>query len=378
MDKDKRPIRPLWLLESPNHSGLAVASLHLAAGMCRAGAALEIFALRDGENSLDFTNAGCQVRIFPHFGQALIGGSARRAAAAGGVSLIHALSPDLARRGWRLARQLSAPLVVTANRLEEEEIRKAANFRGQLLLAVSGAIMERLVNVAGIARARIRVVRNGLDLNRIPRPRFAEDERPDASRQAPVIGTLGHLAERKGQRVFLQAVKILLGRGLDAEFLVLGDGPDRLALRNLADELKVGQRVTFTPQTVSGQLSQLDILVEPSFQEGLGVSVMQAMATGVPVVATGVGGLYDLIDDGVTGIMVPAADPEALAEAIWVLVNNPAQRLEMAKRAREKIEKEFSSDLVARELIDCYRECIDAFFGWNAGNAGTPSFLLQP
>ncbi len=355
-------IRPLWLMQAPDHSGMSVANRNLAAGMLRNDCHPEIFVVEDGENSHDFEMLGCPVRVFPHFGGAFFGGAAVREAEALGITLVHALSADVVPRAERVAAKLRVPLVVTANRLDETEIRGLARFSGQGIVAVSRAIKERIVNLAGIGQDRIRVIHNGLDLTRMPKPSFTESDAPAAWR-CPVIGTLGHLSQKKGQRVFLQAVKILLERGLDAEFVILGDGPDRSALRVLADELNVTKRVTFTPHTVSGQLGQLDILVEPSLQEGLGMSVMQAMATGVPVVATGVGGLYDLIEDGVTGVMVPAADPAALAEAIWSLLKNPSERREMAKQARKMIEQEFSADLVSKTLLDYYRECCDAFPG---------------
>lgn len=357
---DKKMV-PLWLMETPNHSGISVATRNLAAGMIRLGCAPEMYALEDGENAVDFQQSGCPVHIFPHMGTWLFGGSAVRAAAAAGVSVVHALSPEMLRRAGRIARSLNVPLLVTVNRLDEQHLMGMTAFRGQGVVAVSKAIHERMVNLAGLTREHVRVIHNGLDLTRVPRPSFLENADGPLPGRTPVIGTLGHLSEKKGQRVFLHAVKILMAKGLDAEFVILGDGPDRLALRKLADELQVTRRVTFTPQTVSGQLNQLSLLVEPSLQEGLGVSVMQAMATGVPVVATGVGGLYDLIVDGVTGVMVQASDPQALADAIWRLMRNPIQRLEMAKQAREMIEREFAAEYVAQKLIEYYHECLERF-----------------
>ena len=351
-------------METPDHSGMSIATRNLAAGMLRLGCKPEIFALRDGDNSPDFRMLGCPVKIFPHLGHRFIGGMSTREAHSLGVNVIHSLSANMAKRAERMARRLNLPLLVTCNRLEEGDLHSINGFPGQGVIAVSRAIRERIVNVVGIPQDRIKVIHNGLDLARMPRPSFLENDQPAAWR-TPVVGTLGHLSEKKGQRVFLQAVKILLERGLDAEFVILGDGPDRSALRGLANELNVTRRVTFTPQTVSGQLNQLDILVEPSLQEGLGMSVMQAMATGVPVVATGVGGLYDLIEDGVTGIMVPASDPSALADAIFRLLHNPSERLELAKQARSMIEREFSADLAAEKHLRYYRECMD-----EAGGSG--------
>ena len=368
-------IKPLWLMDSPNHSGMSVANRNLAAGMVRVGCKPEIFARNDGENAYDFQSTGCSVRIFPHLGSAFRGGSAIREAEESGVNLVHALSADLSKKAERIARKLDVPFLVTCNRLEENEIRSMSGFRGQGVVAVSRAIRERIVNLGGLTQDRIRVIHNGLDLSRFPRPSFTENNALRAY-HCPVIGTLGHLSKKKGQRVFLQAVKILLDKGLDAEFVVLGDGPDRLALRGLADELNVTRRVTFTPHTVSGQLNQLDLLVEPSLQEGLGMSVMQAMATGVPVVATGVGGLYDLIEDGVTGIMVPAADAVALADAMYRLLSNSSERIELAKQAREMIEKEFSAELVAQKHVEYYRECVELYA--NRGKGDRISSRFRP
>jgi glycosyltransferase involved in cell wall biosynthesis len=345
-------------MDAPDHSGMSIASRNLAAGMLRLGCKPTVFALRDGENSADFRLSGCPVAVSPHCGRRFLGGTAAREAASLGVNIVHALSASMAKRAERMARRLGLPFAVTCNRLDEEELRSLSGFSGQGLVAVSRAIQERIANVAGIRQQLIKVIHNGLDLGRMPRPSLLESDQPAAWR-TPVVGTLGHLSEKKGQRVFLQAVQLLLDRGLDAEFVILGDGPDRSALRGLADELNITRRVTFTPQTVSGQLNQLDILVEPSLQEGLGMSVMQAMATGVPVVATGVGGLYDLIEDGVTGVMVPAADPEALADAIRRLLTSPAERLELAKQARAIIEREFSADRAAEKHLEFYRDCMD-------------------
>lgn len=366
-------IQPLWIMESPNHSGMSVANRNLAAGMLRIGCRPEIFAVRDGENAADFSMTGTPVHIFPHLGNVIMGGTATREASMLGINLVHALSSDMVHKAEKVARKLNVPLVVTCNRLEEDDLKHVVGFNGQGVIAVSHAINERIVNVAGIPQDKIQVIHNGLDLSRMPKPSFDENEAPAAWR-CPVVGTLGHLSQKKGQRVFLQAVQLLIEKGMDAEFVILGDGPDRVALRGLADELNVTKRVTFTPHTVTGQLGQLDILVEPSLQEGLGMSVMMAMATGVPVVATGVGGLYDLIEDGVTGVLVPAGDPKALAEAIWRLLNNPSERREMAKQARATIERDFSAELVAKKLLAYYKKCASEFTGWRSGGKTTMLF----
>ncbi|MDR1613196.1 MAG: glycosyltransferase family 4 protein [Planctomycetota bacterium] len=350
----------LWLLEAADLSGTSFAARHLAAGMLRAGHKLSIFALRPGEISLDFERIGCPVNVFPHLGRMLIGKSALRASSALDIRLVHVQSPKSLARGRRFAKALRIPLVVTANRMDPDELERLAEYDGCGIVAVSEAIRERLANAHGVPQSRIRVIPNGLDLSRMPKPDFTEA--PRLRGRVSVVGTLGQLAEQKGQRVFLQAVRALIDRGIDAEYVILGDGPDRQALRSLAEELGISKRVTFTPQTVSGQLTQLDVLVEPSLREGLGLSVMQAMAMGVPVVGTGVGGLYSLIEDGKTGLMVKANDPLGLADAIERILSDPVGRNEMRRQARELVEREFDAELVAEKLARYYRECLEADF----------------
>ena len=347
---------PLWLMEAADQSGVTSAARHLAAGVFRSGMRLTIFTLRAGEGVGEFAQIGCPLHIFPHMGGWVFGKTAVLEAAKRGINLVHALSPTMAKRGMRLAKRLGAPFVVTANRLDEGEYSRLVGFSGAGVIAVSDAIKERLANVAGIGQDKIRVIPNGLDLTCFPRPEFMLPS--DRQARIPVVGTLGHLSERKGQRVFLQAVKELVEQGVDAEFMVLGDGPDRAALRNLAGELGIAKRVTFTPQSVSGQLSQLDLLVEPSFQEGLGLSVMQAMAAGVPVVASGVGGLYSLIEDGKTGLMFQVGDHSGLAKAMRRLLDRRDERLDLARQAREMLEEKFNADLIASRLGDFYLKCL--------------------
>ncbi len=352
-------------MSSPNQSGASFANRNLACGMAKIGIVPSLFVLEEGESGVEFKQCGVNFGVFPHLGARFFGGAAAKEAKKLGVNVVHALSPDIAKRGERLARKLNVPFLVTVNRLEENEIRSMRDFPGQGVVAVSTAIRERMVHNAGVPQNRIRVIHNGLDLSRFPRPHFPETADDLVSPwHTPVIGTLGHLSQRKGQRVFLQAVKSLVERGLDAEFVVLGDGPDRHALRDMAEKLHVTNRVTFTPQSVSCDINQLFLLVEPLLQEGRGVSVMQAMATGVPVVATGVGGLYDLIEDGKTGVMVPPNDADRLADSIWRLLKNPSERIEMARQAREMIERDFSADRIAAELTSYYEECMATFFGW--------------
>ena len=138
MDNDA--IRPLWIMESPNHSGMSVANRNLAAGMIRCGCRPEIFALRDGENAADFEMVGAPVSIFPHMGSTFIGGTALRDAGQLEVNLVHALSAAMLKRAEKVAKKLDVPLLVTCNRLDEEEIRTLAGSSAPGVVSVSRAL----------------------------------------------------------------------------------------------------------------------------------------------------------------------------------------------------------------------------------------------
>jgi glycosyltransferase involved in cell wall biosynthesis len=146
----------------------------------------------------------------------------------------------------------------------------------------------------------------------------------------------------------------LLAQGVDAEFVILGEGEEEPALRALARRLGVQRRVTFTPFVHHSQIAGLGLLVEPSVIEGLGLSVLQAMALGTPVAAAGAGGVFDLVDDGVTGLLAPPNDADGLARTVRRLLDDPAGALEMARQARDRVERHFDAGSAARAALEFY------------------------
>lgn len=344
------PRRILLTLNALDMSGIAFSTLNLIPGLLSKGARVMVLAREGGEREESFRSLGVEVALHSYVGVPLLRRGALAAVDRWKPHLVHAQALDVAPVSAELARHCGIPLVVTVNRLGQEE-RFLADHTGIGVIAVSDAIRERLTNRAGIDRERVICIPNGLDLRHFPAPRFV-DKKPGL----PVVGTYGRLAEEKGQRVFLEAAARLLKDGVDAEFLIMGQGPDKVQLRKLANTHGIRHRLTFVPPTSSDNrnLGHLDVFVEPSYQEGLGLSVLQAMATGVPVVASGVGGIYNLIEDGETGVLVNKGDPEGLSKAIRQMLNRPAERTEMARAARQRVEERFESSVVAKKVLQFY------------------------
>lgn len=154
---------------------------------------------------------------------------------------------------------------------------------------------------------------------------------------------MGRLAPVKGLRVLLQALESLIVDYPDLHLTLIGDGPDRAELERLASPL--GKSVTFTgymsQAEVAEAMRQCDIFVLPSFAEGVPVVLMEALASGRPVVATAVAGVSELVEEGRSGFIVPPGDPVALADGIRKLADDPALRDAMGQVGREKVLLDF-------------------------------------
>jgi glycosyltransferase involved in cell wall biosynthesis len=159
---------------------------------------------------------------------------------------------------------------------------------------------------------------------------------------------VGRLSAEKGVPILFDSLKVLKSKGYRFELTLLGDGEARQSLEILAKEYNISQNLKFSgfvdQKTIADELSNSDIFVLPSFAEGIPVSLMEAMAMGVPVIASYVGGISELVVDKVTGQMVSPADVEGLANAIAYYIDNPDACKKISTNARDKVVAEFNID----------------------------------
>ena len=176
----------------------------------------------------------------------------------------------------------------------------------------------------------------------------------------PVIGTVGSLRAEKAHHVLLRATVELARNRPGIQVLIAGEGPERESLGRLAVELGVGDSVRFlgARDDVPDVLRALDVAVCCSDREGGPLSVMEYMDAALPIVATSVGGVPDLIEHGVHGLLVPAEDPLALARAIAEELSDPDRARAMGARASERRRREFDIDTLVHRLEDLYRELL--------------------
>jgi len=200
----------------------------------------------------------------------------------------------------------------------------------------------------GVPASRIEVIANGIDAHR-----FAARA---SYRPISTVLTVANLRAEKAHEVLLQAAATLLGTHPHLRFLIAGDGPRRTTLQALADALGISDRVVFLghQEDIPSLLAQADAFVLPSRSEAFPNGAIEAMAAGLPVVASAVGGLLDLIEPGRTGLLVPPDDVRALTEAIGGLVSAPARAAALGAAARDEVVRRYSFERMVRSFEDLY------------------------
>jgi glycosyltransferase involved in cell wall biosynthesis len=231
-------------------------------------------------------------------------------------------------------------------------------------VTVSHAIRDVLIK-DGIPGERITTVHSGIDLARITEaPDRTNELREELQVPADdvLVGNVAHLADHKGQRYLLDAVPRILTGAPNTTFAIVGKGELREDLEAQARELGIADRVRFTGfrTDVPSLLKAFDLFVMPSHMEGLGTSVLDAMAAGTPVVGTEAGGMPEAIEHQKSGLVVPIKDPAALAQAVLHMLKNPQQAGHMAANALERVKERFSTDSMVEGTLAVYRDLLES------------------
>ena len=218
--------------------------------------------------------------------------------------------------------------------------------------------VRRRLQEDGYRGSSITVIRNGVDIERFqPRPRDPVLRRSlGVPADARLVVCVSRLNPLKGVDYALLAASRLARKFPNVHMLIIGDGAERRALEDLAHRLGLDGRVGFTRMRldVPEILAQASVSVMPSMSEALPNTVLESMAAGAPIVATRVGGTSELVEEGVTGLLIPPCDPHALEQAITRLLTDPDLATRLATTARARIVERFSLERKARETAAFY------------------------
>ncbi|HUT25496.1 MAG TPA: glycosyltransferase [Sumerlaeia bacterium] len=228
------------------------------------------------------------------------------------------------------------------------------------VLAVSDDLRRRVIAEEGVSTGKVEVLYNAIDCDEIERATAAPLE-SFPGRDGFRVGIVGRLECRKDHLTLVRAAARVVREIPHAAFLLVGDGPDRPAVEREIARLGLEENVRLLGERddVPRLLRAFDLYVLSSVTEGLSLSILEAMAAGRAVVATRVGGNPELLEDGKAGILVPAQDPEAMADAVARLLKDPEERRTLGERARARAREVFDVHPIARRLEEIYERALE-------------------
>lgn len=254
-----------------------------------------------------------------------------------GVSIIISSEQTMGQEGRirRLLNRLTAPLT-------------------DRVICVAQKVADFVQAQVGIPSDKLVVIPNGVDVQIFVPSAMTKP----ADWQPRIIGNVGRLEPVKGTRFLLEAFAQVADQFPDRRVWLVGDGTERQNLEMQTKQLGVTDQIQFlgTRKDVSELLPQMDIFVLPSHWEGMPIAVLEAMAAGLPVVATAVGGTTEVVVPGETGLLVPPADPTALAQAMVTLLTDPALCHRFGLAGRKRVEQQFSIEQTVAKTVALYEK----------------------
>lgn len=281
-----------------------------------------------------------------------------------GPDVVHAHDPHgvaMAALALSMSTQLAKPPLVAARRVDFHLKGNALSrwkYRQVDCFICASEAVRRMLVADGVPAARAVTVHEGIDLGHV-------DAAPAADLHAdlwlphgsPIVGNVAALVPHKGQRHLIEAAAIVVTRVPDARFVIAGEGELRPVLERQIKEHHLEKHVFlagFRPDILSVHKG-FDIFVMSSVTEGLGTSLLDAMACGKPIVATTAGGMPEVVEDGATGLLVPPRDHQAMAAAIVTLLTSPDLRDRMGAAGLARVRARFSVERMVQDTLEIYR-----------------------
>ncbi|MCK4401029.1 GT4 family glycosyltransferase PelF [bacterium] len=234
------------------------------------------------------------------------------------------------------------------------------------IITVSDNLKESVERIGKIPHEKIIAIHNGIDINEfstsINNANLKNELKIDS--ECPVVGIVARLDPLKDHESFLKAAGHIVKELPEVRFLIVGDGELMGKLESLAGEIGLREKVIFAGfrQDINNILSIIDVFVLCSTSEALGIAILEAMACSKPVVATNVGGIPEVVDDGRTGILVPPENPQALADGIIRLLKNKEEARRMGLAGRKRVEQYFDINFTVEKTEQIYERLLQKKF----------------
>ncbi len=279
------------------------------------------------------------------------------------LDLVHSNSRTTQVLGNLLSRALNIQHVFTCHGFFKPKLsRLLFPYWGRAVIAISSEVKEHLIADLKLDAKIITVINNGIDTDN-----FGDFSARDALRKelgindAPVAGIVARLSDVKGHIYLIRAMREVIKTFPAAKLLIIGQGKMKDTLIKEVASLGIGGNVLFIPEArgTKDLLSAMDVFVMPSLQEGLGLALMEAMAQGLAVIGSSVGGIKTLIRNEVNGLLVGPADVEGLARAIIRLFRDRKLARNLGENARKFIIENFSKEKMVAATEGVYKKCLE-------------------
>ena len=276
------------------------------------------------------------------------------------IDLIHSHSRTTQVLGSLLGYFSVKPHIFTCHGFFKPKLpRRIFGCWGQKVIAISQQVKEHLVSDFKLDPDKISVIHNGINTKEFGDNSARIDTRKKLGvGEGFLLGMIARLSDVKGHKYLIQAMPEILKRFPETKLLIVGQGRLESVIIKQVQDLGLKEKIVFIPEAKQTKdiLASIDVFVMPSLQEGLGLALMEAMAQGVAVVGSSVGGIKTLIQDKINGLLVAPADPVALSQAIIRLLSDSSLRHSLGEKAREFIIANFSQEEMVDKTEIIYRQ----------------------
>ncbi|MBF0254556.1 MAG: lipopolysaccharide heptosyltransferase II [Candidatus Omnitrophica bacterium] len=293
------------------------------------------------------------------------------------IDIVHARSRVPAWIAWIACRKARVPLVTTCHGVYGTHAFSRVMGWGKLVIAISHAVSRHMKERFGVPHQRIRLIHRGVNLAEFTAHDEAAAAAPDdgansgdviraaTRKREVVVGIVGRITPIKGHKVMIKAMARTLRTFRNAKLWIIGQASRQRYLEELqllCQKLRIESSVEFmgTQPKIPELLRKMDLLVAPAVgEEAFGRVLIEAGACGVPVIASRIGGIVDVIEHGKDGMLVTAGDPAALAEAMIGILSDPESASRLAANMKRKVKTEFVDSLMFEKTLEVYREAVE-------------------
>ncbi len=312
--------------------------------------------------------------LFNHFMEKKIAGISRKV----DFDVIHVHDWLTAFAGISFKHQMQKPLVVTIHGTEIGRAQGLHNpdsrtidgiewwttYEANKIIVTSGSLKSEIQGHFNLPQEKIEIIPNGIDLEKYNASvdRVAVRSRYGVHPHEKLVLCIGRLVPQKGIEYLIRTVPRIAGRYPEARFIIVGEGWLRGHLEYVARSTGHQWKITFTgwipDQELVALLNSADVLVVPSIYEPFGIVALEGMAAGIPVVASDIGGLAEVVEHERTGILAYSKNPESIAWAVDRVLSDPSHSKWLVQNAQEMVQKTYSWEAIAKRTVEVYKEVV--------------------